>query len=119
VGVEHYKIATEVRNVLARYDELQDVIAILGLEELSDVDRQTVTRARRIQRFMTQPFFVSEEFTGIAGKFVTLEKTLQGFREILAGKHDDLPEQAFYMKGSIEDVVAAAREAENASSTTA
>lgn len=114
VGDEHYQIANDVRAVLARYEELQDVIAILGLEELNDEDRLTVRRARRLQRFMTQPFFVSEEFTGIAGRYVPLEKTLQGFSEILAGKHDDLPEQAFYMKGSIEDVIAAAREGDYA-----
>lgn len=119
VGDEHYQIANDVRAVLARYEELQDVIAILGLEELNDEDRLTVRRARRIQRFMTQPFFVSEEFTGIAGEYVPLEKTLQGFREILAGKHDDLPEQAFYMKGSIEDVLAAARERDDAQTTAA
>jgi len=113
VGKEHYQIALDVRAILARYEELQDVIAILGLEELSDEDRQTVTRARRIQRFMTQPFFVSEEFTGIPGRYVPLEKTLQGFREILSGMYDDLPEQAFYMKGAIEDVIQAAKEVGN------
>ncbi|RLC90946.1 MAG: F0F1 ATP synthase subunit beta, partial [Chloroflexi bacterium] len=103
VGEEHYAVATEVRALLARYQELQDVIAILGMEELSEEDRQTVNRARRVQRFLTQPFFVSEPFTGMPGRHVPLAETLRGFREILEGRHDDLPEQAFYMIGSIEE----------------
>ena len=103
VGEEHYAIATEVRALLARYQELQDVIAILGMEELSEEDRQAVNRARRVQRFLTQPFFVSEPFTGMPGRYVPLAETLRGFREILEGRHDDLPEQAFYMIGSIEE----------------
>jgi F-type H+-transporting ATPase subunit beta len=94
-----------VKEILARYKELRDVIAILGVEELSEQDRTLVTRARRIQRFLTQPFFVGEEFTGIPGKFVPLEETVRGFSEIVEGKHDDLPESAFYMAGTIDDVV--------------
>jgi F-type H+/Na+-transporting ATPase subunit beta len=109
VGEEHYAIATEVRSLLARYVELQDVIAILGMEELSDEDRLAVTRARRLQRFLTQPFFVSEPFTGNPGRHVSLDETLYGFREILDGRHDDLPEQAFYMVGTIDEVVEKAR----------
>ncbi|MBS3753833.1 MAG: F0F1 ATP synthase subunit beta, partial [Anaerolineales bacterium] len=105
VGREHYRIASEVRSLLARYEQLQDVIAILGMEELSEEDRQAVVRARRIQRFLTQPFFVSEPFTDIPGVYVPLEETLRGFREILDGRHDQLPEQAFYMVGTIDDAV--------------
>jgi F-type H+-transporting ATPase subunit beta len=105
VGREHYRIASEVRSLLARYEQLQDVIAILGMEELSEEDRQAVVRARRIQRFLTQPFFVSEPFTDIPGVYVPLEETLRGFREILDGQHDHLPEQAFYMVGTIDDAV--------------
>ncbi len=108
VGDEHYAIATEVRALLARYRELQDVIAILGLDELNETDRLAVNRARRLQRFLTQPFFVSEPFTGIPGRYVPLDETLRGFREILAGRHDDLPEQAFYMVGAIDEAVAQA-----------
>ncbi len=110
VGEEHYAIATRVRALLARYQELQDVIAILGMEELSEEDRLAVNRARRVQRFLTQPFFVSEPFTGLSGRYVPLTETLRGFREILEGRHDDLPEQAFYMIGSIEEAVAQARQ---------
>jgi len=110
VGEEHYAIATRVRALLARYQELQDVIAILGMEELSEEDRLAVNRARRVQRFLTQPFFVSEPFTGLSGRYVPLTETLCGFREILEGRHDDLPEQAFYMIGSIEEAVAQARQ---------
>jgi F-type H+/Na+-transporting ATPase subunit beta len=110
VGEEHYQTAVEVRSLLARYEELQDVIAILGIEELSDEDRQAVTRARRLQRFLTQPFFVSEPFTGNPGRFVQLEDTLAGFRQILDGKYDEFPEQAFYMVGSIDEVEKSARE---------
>jgi len=105
VGKEHYAIATEVRALLARYQELQDVIAILGMEELSEEDRLAVNRARRVQRFLTQPFFVSEPFTGLPGRYVPLAETLRGFREILEGFHDDLPEQAFYMAGTIDEVM--------------
>lgn len=110
VGEEHYTIAMDVRALLARYEELQDVIAILGIEELSEEDRQAVHRARRLQRFLTQPFFVSEPFTGIPGAFVTIDETLRGFREILDGVHDDLPEQAFYMVGTIDGAVEKARQ---------
>ncbi len=104
VGDEHYEVAREVQRVLQRYKDLQDIIAILGMEELSDEDKQTVARARRIQRFLTQPFFVAEQFTGHPGKYVPLADTIAGFKEILEGKHDDLPESAFYMKGDITEV---------------
>ena len=106
VGQEHYEVARDVQKTLQRYKELQDIIAILGIEELSEADRKTVDRARRIQRFLSQPFFVAEQFTGHAGKYVKLEDTIRSFREILDGKHDDKPEDAFYLKGSIEDVIA-------------
>jgi F-type H+-transporting ATPase subunit beta len=109
VGQEHYRVATGIRALLARYQELQDVIAILGMEELSEQDRTIVGRARRAQRFLTQPFFSTEQFTGIEGRYVTLEETLRGFREILDGRHDDVPEQAFYMVGTIDDALARAR----------
>ncbi len=105
VGQEHYDVATGLRQVLQRYQELQDIIAILGIEELSDEDRATVSRARKIQRFLTQPFSVAEVFTGQAGKYVALRDTVQGFKEILNGVHDELPEQAFYMVGTIEEAV--------------
>ena len=97
-------MAREVQRVLQRYKDLQDIIAILGMEELSDEDKQTVDRARRIQRFLSQPFFVAEQFTGNTGQYVKLTDTVQGFKEILEGKHDDKPESAFYMKGAISDV---------------
>jgi F-type H+-transporting ATPase subunit beta len=112
VGQEHFDIATSVRTLLARYEELQDVIAILGMEELSEDDYQAVIRARRIQKFLSQPFFVSESFTGIPGRYVTIEDTLKGFRGILNGLYDDVPEQAFYMAGTIEDVLKQASEME-------
>jgi F-type H+-transporting ATPase subunit beta len=108
VGAVHYEIASAVRALLARYQELQDVIAILGVEELSEEDQLAVTRARRLQRFLTQPFFVSEPFTGLPGRYVPLAETLRGFREILEGRHDDLPEQAFYMVGTLDEAVARA-----------
>jgi F-type H+/Na+-transporting ATPase subunit beta len=104
VGQEHYDVATKVQQVLQRYKDLQDIIAILGMDELSDDDKMIVTRARKIQRFLSQPFFVAEQFTGIGGKYISLKDTIQGFKEILEGKHDDKPEQAFYMKGSISEV---------------
>ncbi len=107
VGEEHYSIAREVQRVLQRYKDLQDIIAILGMEELSDEDKKTVDRARRIQRFLSQPFFVAEQFTNNPGQYVKLADTIQGFKEILEGKHDDKPESAFYLKGSIKDVKAA------------
>ena len=110
VGEEHCAIAEKVRALLARYRELQDVIAILGIEELSDEDRLAVNRARRIQRFLTQPFFVAEPFTGLSGRYVPLAETLRGFREIIEGRHDDLPEQAFYMVGTIDEAVDKAKQ---------
>ena len=105
VGEEHYNTARGVQQVLQRYKDLQDIIAILGIEELSDEDKQVVFRARKIQRFLTQPFFVAEQFTGSPGKYVPVKETVRGFAEILEGKHDDLPEQAFYMGGTIDEAV--------------
>ena len=105
VGQEHYDVARGVQQVLQRYADLQDIIAILGIEELSDEDRQIVARARKIQRFLTQPFFVAEVFTGSPGRFVPIRETVRGFREILDGQHDELPEQAFYMVGTIDEAV--------------
>ncbi|OGF31520.1 F0F1 ATP synthase subunit beta, partial [Candidatus Falkowbacteria bacterium RIFOXYB2_FULL_35_7] len=104
VGDEHYQVAREVQKVLQRYKDLQDIIAILGMDELSDEDKVTVSRARKIQKFLSQPFFVAETFTGTPGKYVSLKETVRGFKEILDGKHDDKSEQAFYMKGSIDEV---------------
>ena len=109
VGEEHYRVAREVQRVLQRYKDLQDIIAILGIEELSEEDKLSVARARRIQRFLSQPMFVTEVFTGRAGKYVKVEDTVRGFAEILDGKYDHLPEQAFYMVGDIEEVVEAAK----------
>ncbi len=105
LGEEHYNVARQVQSILQKYKDLQDIIAILGMDELSDEDKQAVNRARKIQKFLSQPFFVAETFTGIPGKYVKLEDTLRSFKEILDGKHDDLPEQAFYMVGSIEEVL--------------
>ena len=110
VGHEHYAAAREVQRVLQKYKELQDIIAILGMDELSDDDKLMVNRARKIQRFFSQPFSVAEQFTGLEGKYVPLKETIRGFKEILDGKHDDLPEQAFLFVGSIEEAVAKARE---------
>ncbi len=110
IGEEHYRTARTVQQILQKYKELQDIIAILGMEELSDEDKITVSRARKIQRFLSQPFHVAETFTGKPGKYVKLEDTIRGFKEICEGKHDDIPEQAFYMKGGIEEVLAAAKE---------
>ena len=110
VSEEHYRTTTRVQEVLQRYKELQDIIAILGIDELSDEDRLIVQRARKIERFLSQPMFVAEVFTGQPGKYVKLEDTIRGFTEILDGKHDDLPEQAFYMVGTIDDAIAKARE---------
>ena len=112
VGEEHYNIAREVQRVLQRYKDLQDIIAILGIDELGEDDKLTVSRARKIERFFSQPMFVAEQFTGIPGKYVSLKETVQGFKEILEGKHDNLPEQAFYMVGTIEDAVNRAKELE-------
>ena len=103
VGAEHYDTAMEVKRVLQRYKDLQDIIAILGVEELSEEDKLTVTRARKIQRFLSQPMFVAEAFTGTAGRYVSVRETVRGFKEILDGKHDDLPESAFYMMGTIDE----------------
>jgi F-type H+-transporting ATPase subunit beta len=106
VGAEHYDTAREVQSTLQRYKELQDIIAILGLDELSEEDRLTVDRARKIERFLSQPFFVAEVFTGAPGKYVSLADTIKGFKAILAGELDDLPEQAFYLVGDIEEAKA-------------
>ena len=110
IGEEHYNVARQVLEVLQKYKDLQDIIAILGMDELSEEDKETVNRARKIQRFLSQPFFVAEQFSGIPGKYVKLEDSIRGFKEILEGKHDDLPEQAFYMVGSIEEAVKKAEE---------
>jgi F-type H+-transporting ATPase subunit beta len=110
VGEEHYNVARGVQQVLQRYKDLQDIIAILGIEELSDEDKQVVFRARKIQRFLTQPFFVAEQFTGTPGKYVPVKETVRGFAEILEGKHDDLPEQAFYMVGTIDEAIEKAKQ---------
>ncbi|MBI2439318.1 MAG: F0F1 ATP synthase subunit beta [Candidatus Moranbacteria bacterium] len=109
VGERHYEVARGVQRILQRYKDLQDIIAILGMEELSDEDKQTVARARKIQKYLSQPFFVAEQFTGASGKYVTLEETISGFERILSGELDDIPEQAFYMKGTIEEVIAEGR----------
>ncbi len=105
LGEEHYNVAREVQRILQRYKDLQDIIAILGMDELSEEDKLIVSRARKIQRFLSQPFFVAEQFTGVPGRYVKLEDTIRGFKEIIEGKHDDLPEQAFYMVGTIEEAV--------------
>ncbi len=109
VGKKHYEVATEIKRILQRYKDLQDIIAILGIDELSDEDKLTVSRARKIQRFLTQPMFVAEIFTGAPGRYVKIEDTVNGFAEIIEGKHDKLPEQAFYMVGTIEEAVKNAR----------
>jgi len=109
VGEEHYRVARTVQQILQRYNDLKDIIAILGVEELSDEDKQIVARARRIQRFLSQPFFVAEQFTGTPGVFVSREDTVRSFKEIIEGKHDALPEQAFYMVGNVDSAVARAR----------
>jgi F-type H+/Na+-transporting ATPase subunit beta len=105
VGHEHYNVARQVKSVLQRYKDLQDIIAILGIEELPEEDKQTVARARKVEKFMSQPMFVAEQFTGLAGKYIKVEDTVRGFKEIVSGKHDEVPEQAFYMVGTIEDVL--------------
>jgi F-type H+-transporting ATPase subunit beta len=109
VGEEHYKVARQVQTILQRYKDLQDIIAILGMDELSEEDKLVVARARKIQRFLSQPFHVAEQFTGMKGKFVKIEDTIRGFKEIIEGKHDDLPEQAFYLVGTIEEAVEKAK----------
>jgi F-type H+-transporting ATPase subunit beta len=105
VGEDHYRVARNVQQILQKYKDLQDIIAILGMDELSEDDKLTVSRARKIQRFFSQPFFVAEEFTGSKGKYVKLEDTVRGFQELVEGKHDDVPEQAFYMVGTIEEAL--------------
>ena len=109
IGEEHYNTTRRVLEILQKYKELQDIIAILGMDELSEEDKETVNRARKIQRFLSQPFFVAEQFSGISGKYVKVEDTIRGFQEIIDGKHDDLPEQAFYMVGTIEEAVEKAK----------
>jgi F-type H+-transporting ATPase subunit beta len=109
LGVEHYQTARQVQVTLQKYKDLQDIIAILGMDELSEEDKLTVSRARKVQRFLSQPFFVAAQFTGREGKFVSVAESVRGFKEILEGKHDDLPEQAFYMVGGIDEVVEAAK----------
>jgi F-type H+-transporting ATPase subunit beta len=109
LGLEHYNTARAVQGILQRYKDLQDIIAILGMDELSEEDKLTVARARKIQRFLSQPFEVAKQFTGNPGKYVELKDTIRGFKEIVDGKHDDLPEQAFYMVGGIEEAVEKAK----------
>ena len=109
VGIEHYEVAREVQKVLQRYKELQDIIAIMGMEELSEEDKLTVNRARKIQRFLSQPFSVAEQFTGMEGRYVPVKETVRGFREILDGLHDELPESAFLFVGTIDEAVEKAR----------
>ena len=109
VGQEHYEVAQSVIHMLQRYKELQDIIAIMGMDELSEQDKLTVSRARKVQRFLSQPFHVAEQFTGYQGKYVPLKETIRGFREIVEGKHDDIPESAFLFAGGIDDVVARAK----------
>src|SRR5690606_20386120 len=108
VGEAHYKVARDVQGILQRYRSLQDIIAILGMDELSEDDKIIVNRARRVEKFLSQPFFVAQQFTGLEGRYVKLEDTIRSFQELVDGKHDDLPENAFYMKGSIDEVLATA-----------
>ena len=110
VGPEHYEVATQVQEILQTYKDLQDIIAILGVDELTDEQKLAVARARRIERFLSQPFHVAEAFTGTPGKYVPLSETVRGFKEIVEGKHDDLPEQAFYLVGTIDEAVERAAE---------
>ena len=109
VGQEHYQVAREVQRILQRYKELQDIIAIMGMDELSEEDKLTVARARKMQRFLSQPFEVAEQFTGYEGKYVPLKETIRGFKEIIEGKHDSIPESAFLFAGTIDDVVEKAK----------
>jgi len=113
VGQEHYEVARAVQRILQRYKELQDIIAIMGMEELSEEDKKTVSRARKIQRFLSQPFHVAEQYTGMSGKYVPLRETIRGFREIIEGRHDDLPEGAFLYAGTIDEVVEKAKKESN------
>jgi F-type H+-transporting ATPase subunit beta len=105
VGQEHYRVARAVKSILQKYKDLQDIIAILGIDELSEEDKVTVARARKIQRFLSQPFYVAQQFTGLEGRYVKLEDTIRGFKELVEGKYDDIPEQAFYMMGTIEEAL--------------
>ena len=105
IGQEHYDVARDVKQVLQRYKDLQDIIAILGIDELSEEDKRSVARARRIQKFLSQPFFVASQFTGLEGKYVSIADTIRGFKEIVEGQHDELPEQAFFLVGGIEEAV--------------
>jgi F-type H+-transporting ATPase subunit beta len=114
IGDEHYQTARDVKEILQRYKDLQDIIAILGIEELSEEDKLIVGRARKIQRFLSQPFYVAQEFTGREGKYVTIAESVKGFKEIIEGQHDEKPEQAFYMVGGIEEVLAKAEELKSA-----
>ena len=109
VGREHYEVARGVQRILQRYKELQDIIAIMGMDELSEEDKLIVSRARKIQRFLSQPFSVAEQFTGMQGRYVPLKETIRGFKEIIEGKHDDLPESAFLFAGTIDDVLEKAK----------
>ena len=109
VGDEHFRVAREVQKILQTYKSLQDIIAILGMDELSEEDKLVVSRARKIQRFLTQPYFVAKVFTGLDGEFVPLKETLRGFKEIIEGQHDDIPEQAFYNVGTIDQVLEKAK----------
>ena len=113
VGEEHYQVARGVQELLQRYKDLQDIIAILGIDELSDEDRLVVARARKVQRFLSQPFFVAEQFTSLEGKYVPINETVRGFKEILEGKHDDIPESAFFMVGTIDEVLEKAKKVED------
>jgi F-type H+-transporting ATPase subunit beta len=110
LGEEHFQVATAVQEILQRYRELQDIIAILGIDELSDEDKLTVQRARKVERFLSQPFFVAEAFTGRSGEYVPIAETIRGFKEIIEGHHDDVPERAFFMKGGIDQVTDEAKQ---------
>ena len=112
VGQEHYDVARGVQSILQRYRELQDIIAIMGMDELSEEDRKIVARARKVQRFLSQPFTVAEQYTGMQGRYVPLKETVRGFKEIIEGKHDDLPESAFLFAGTIDEVVQKAEKGE-------
>src|SRR5205085_12209897 len=105
LGEEHFNVANRVKEILQRYKELQDIIAILGIDELSDEDKVTVQRARKVERFLSQPFFVAEAFTGTPGEYVPIAESIRSFKEIIDGEHDDVPERAFLLKGTIEDVL--------------
>jgi F-type H+/Na+-transporting ATPase subunit beta len=113
VGAEHYEVATQVQEILQQYKDLQDIIAILGVDELTDEQKLAVSRARRIERFLSQPFHVAEAFTGTPGKYVPLSETIRGFKEIVEGRHDELPEEAFFLVGSIDEAVEKAAELKN------